>query len=248
MAGKLSGVTINQTGGPGSTVSMIIRGATSLSTDNQPLFVVDGVPMANRLNNIGGFGSDNRVDYGNAIADLDPESIESVSVLKGPSAAALYGTRAGNGVVLITTKKAKGAGMSVSVTSNTVFDIPVRFLNTQKSFSTGFFSFRPENVGGGILPPISAGDATGSGPETDKGYWAVQWDSPLDANGVPVPKEVVSYPNNIQNFIENSFTTTNGVSISNNSEIVSYRLGVTNMIHSGLVPNSDLKKRRMCSM
>ncbi len=247
MAGKVSGVTINSTGGAGSTVSMVIRGATSLSTDNQPLFVVDGVPMANTINNVGGFGKDNRVDYGNAIADLDPESIESVSILKGPSAAALYGTRAGNGVVLITTKKASGLpGMKVTVTSNTVFDIPARYLNTQTQFSTGFFSFRPENVGGGILPPISAGDDVAAGPENDKGYWAVQWQSPLDANGVPVPIEVVSYPNNIKNFINDyAFTTTNGASISNSSQSLNYRLGFTNMTHDGLIPNSDLYKNSL---
>src|SRR5690606_6754050 len=105
LAGKVAGATINATGGTGSSVSMVIRGATSLNTDNQPLFVVDGVPMSNSLNNMGRFGSDNIVDYGNAISDLNPDDIESVSVLKGPSAAALYGTRAGNGVVLITTKK-----------------------------------------------------------------------------------------------------------------------------------------------
>ncbi len=89
MAGKVSGVTINSTGGAGSTVSMVIRGATSMTTDNQPLFVVDGVPMQNTVNNVGGFGSDNKVDYGNAIADLDPESIEDITILKVPSAAAL---------------------------------------------------------------------------------------------------------------------------------------------------------------
>src|SRR5690554_1113073 len=139
MAGKVAGVTISSTGGAGSTVNMVIRGATSMSTDNQPLFVIDGVPMTNTVNNVGGFGIDNRVDYGNAIADLDPESIESVSVLKGPSAAALYGTRAGNGVVLITTKKGAGTeGMKVSVTSNTVFDFPDRFLNVQHQFASGF--------------------------------------------------------------------------------------------------------------
>ncbi len=136
MAGKVTGVQINQTGGAGSTVSMIIRGATSMSTDNQPLFVVDGVPMSSSINNVGGFGNDNRVDYGNAISDLDPESIESVSILKGPSAAALYGTRAGNGVVLITTKKAtQKKGMKVDVTSNTVFDIPTRYLDVQNRFA-----------------------------------------------------------------------------------------------------------------
>jgi TonB-linked SusC/RagA family outer membrane protein len=247
MAGKVSGVTINSTGGAGSTVSMVIRGATSMTTDNQPLFVVDGVPMENTVNNVGGFGSRNQVDYGNAIADLDPESIENITILKGPSAAALYGTRAGNGVVLITTKKAKeGDGMKISITSNTVFDIPARFLNVQSQFSSGFFSFTPESVGGGVLPDINAGDGTGSGPENDKGYWAVQWDSPLDANGVAIPTEVVSYPNNINNFINDyAFTTTNGASISSSSSDIKYRLGVTNMTHSGLVPNSDLNKNSL---
>ena len=244
IAGKVSGVTINSTGGAGSSVSMVIRGATSLSTDNQPLFEVDGVPLSNTVNNIGGFGDDNRVDYGNAIADLDPETIESISVLKGPSAAALYGSRAGNGVVLITTKKATEVdGMKVTVTSNTVFDIPARFLNVQNQFSTGFFSYRPENMGGGILPPISAGEGTGAGPENDQGYWAVQWHSPLDANGVAVPIELRSYPDNIRNFInDHGFTTTNGATIANSNPILNYRLGFSNMLHKGLVPNSDLKK------
>jgi TonB-dependent SusC/RagA subfamily outer membrane receptor len=212
MAGKVSGVTINSTGGTGSSVSMVIRGATSLSTDNQPLFVIDGVPIANSVNNVGGFGSDNRVDYGNAISDLDPESIEDVTILKGPSAAALYGARAGNGVVLITTKKAKkGQSMTVSVTSNTVFDIPSKFINKSTGFSTGFFSYRPENIGQSLLvPTINPAEGTGSGPENDQGFYAVQWDAPLDANGVPIPTEVVSYPNNIDNFLNDyAYTTTN---------------------------------------
>ena len=247
MAGKVSGVTINSTGGAGSSVSMVIRGATSMSTDNQPLFVVDGVPMSNTINNVGGFGRDNRVDYGNAIADLDPESIESVSILKGPSAAALYGTRAGNGVVLITTKKgAATEGMKVTVTSNTVFDVPVSLLNVQTRFATGMFSFRPENTGSSILPTISPGDGTGSGPENDKGYWAVQWHSPLDANGVPVPVEVVSYPNNVRNFMNDyGFTTTNSASVSSSNGGMKYRLGFTNMTHAGLIPNSDLNRNSL---
>ena len=244
MSGKVAGVTINSTGGAGSSVSMVIRGATSLSTDNQPLFVVDGVPMANTVNNVGGFGSNNRVDYGNAISDLDPESIENVTILKGPSAAALYGTRAGNGVVLITTKRAKaGERTKVAITSNTVFDIPSKFLNVQNQFSSGFFSFRPENVGGGVLPDIDAGAGTGAGPENDKGYWAVQWNAPLDANGQPIPTEVVSYADNIDNFLNPyAFTSTNGVALTSSSDAINYRLGYTNMTHSGLIPNSDLHK------
>ncbi len=246
MAGKVAGVTISSTGGAGSTVNMVIRGATSMSTDNQPLFVVDGVPMTNTVNNVGGFGSDNRVDYGNAIADLDPETIQDVSILKGPSAAALYGTRAGNGVVLITTKKATEKGMKVTITSNSVWDIPVRYLNVHTQFASGFFSYRPENFGGGILPEISPTEGTGAGPENDKGYWAVQWHSPVDANGERVPIEVVSYPNNFQNFINDfSFTTTNGASVSSSSELLNYRLGVTNMTHNGLIPNSDLNKNSL---
>ena len=247
MSGKVAGVTINSTGGTGSSVSMVIRGATSLSTDNQPLFVVDGVPIANTVNNVGGFGDDNRVDYGNAISDLDPESIESITILKGPSAAALYGTRAGNGVVLITTKKAKeNEGMKVYVTSNTVFDIPSRYVNTTTKFSTGFFSYRPENVGGGVLPNISAGDGTFNGPENDQGYWAVQWDAPLDANGQPIPTEIVSYPDNIRNFLNDyAFTTSNGAAISSSSQAVNYRMGFTNMTHSGLIPNSDLHRNNI---
>ena len=247
MSGKVSGVTINSTGGTGSSVSMVIRGATSLSTDNQPLFVVDGVPIANTINNVGGFGDDNRVDYGNAISDLDPESIENVTILKGPSAAALYGTRAGNGVVLITTKKAKAnEKMRVTVTSNTVFDIPSRYVNLQTQFASGFFSFRPEDVGGGALPDINASDGTGAGPENDKGYWAIQWDAPLDANGQRVPTEVVSYPDNTKNFLNDyAFTTTNGASISSSSQAVNYRFGFTNMTHSGLIPNSDLHRNNL---
>src|SRR3546814_2847648 len=133
---------------------MVIRGATSLSSDNQPLFVVDGVPIANTLNNVSQIGSDNRVDYGNAISSLNPDDIESVSILKGPSAAALYGSRAGNGVVLITTKSGASVNqMTVSVSSNTVFDMPYRYLDLHTKFATGVFPFTPEfnPFAGGIL-------------------------------------------------------------------------------------------------
>jgi TonB-linked SusC/RagA family outer membrane protein len=247
MAGKVTGVQINSTGGAGSSVSMVIRGATSMSTDNQPLFVVDGVPMSSSINNVGGFGRDNRVDYGNAISDLDPESIESVSILKGPSAAALYGTRAGNGVVLITTKKASAKkGMKVEVTSNTVFDVPSKFLDIQSRFAFGARPYTPDAFENGILPPFSPAESVGAGPELNKGYWQVQPFAPLDANGAPIPTELVSYPDNYKNFINSSaFTTTNGVSVSSTGDKVNYRLGISNMTNSGLVPNSDLNRNNL---
>jgi TonB-linked SusC/RagA family outer membrane protein len=247
MAGKVTGVTINSTGGTGSTVSMVIRGATSMSTDNQPLFVIDGVPMTSSVNNVGGFGSGNLVDYGNAISDIDPESIESVSILKGPSAAALYGTRAGNGVVLITTKKSdRKGGMKVELVSNTVFDIPSKYLDVQNRFGFGARSYTDQTFPGGIIPPFSPSEQAGAGPELNKGYWQVQPFAPLDANGVPIPTELVSYPDNYKNFINGSaITMTNSVAISSSSDRVNYRLGVSNMTNKGLVPNSDLNRNNL---
>jgi TonB-linked SusC/RagA family outer membrane protein len=242
MAGKVSGVSISQTGGTGSSVSMVIRGAKSLSNDNQPLFVIDGVPVINTLNNVSQVGGDNRVDYGNAISDLNPDNVESVSILKGPSAAALYGSRAGNGVVLITTKSgSKSKKMTVNITTNTVFDKPYRFLDFHTKFATGILPFTPTNnpYPGGIIS-IEEGSAGGVGPELDKGYNAIQWNSPKDANGKSIPTELKSYPNNIENFVQTGITTTNGVSIANSNDQVSYRIAYSNMSSTGIIPNSDL--------
>ncbi|WP_026350270.1 SusC/RagA family TonB-linked outer membrane protein [Dyadobacter beijingensis] len=242
LSGRVPGVTISSTGGTGSSVSMIIRGATSLSNDNQPLFVVDGVPIANTLNNVSQIGNDNRVDYGNAISSINPDDVESVSILKGPNAAALYGSRAGHGVVLITTKSgSKSKKMTVSVNSNTVFDKPYKYLNMHHKFATGILPFTPDNnpYPGGVLI-IDEGSAGGVGPELDKGYKAVQWNSPKDANGNPVPTELVSHPDNVKNFVRTGITTTNGVSIANSTELVTYRLSYSNMSNRGIIPNSDL--------
>lgn len=242
LSGKVPGVTISSTGGTGSSVSMIIRGATSLSNDNQPLFVVDGVPIANTLNNVSQVGNDNRVDYGNAISSINPDDVESVSILKGPNAAALYGSRAGHGVVLITTKSgSKSKKMTVSVNSNTVFDKPYKYLNMHHKFATGILPFTPDNnpYPGGVLL-IDENSAGGVGPELDKGYKAIQWNSPKDAKGNPIPTELVSHPDNVKNFVRTGITTTNGVSVSNSNDLVSYRLSYSNMSNRGIVPNSDL--------
>ena len=244
LSGKLAGVSINATGATGSSVSMIIRGAKSLSNDNQPLFVIDGVPVINTLNNIGQVGNDNRVDYGNAISDLNPDNIESVSVLKGPSAAALYGSRAGNGVVLITTKTgAKSNKMTVNVNSNTVFDNPFKYLNMHSKFATGVLPFTPDNnpYPGGTLY-IDEGSSGGVGPELDKGYKAVQWNSPKDAKGNQIPTDLKSYPDNVKNFVQTGITTTNGFSISNSTDAATYRISYSNMTNRGLIPGSDLFK------
>lgn len=247
LAGKVAGVQISSTGPSGSSVSMIIRGAKSLSSDNQPLFVVDGVPINNSLNNVGQIGADNRVDYGNAMSDINPEDVENVSILKGPSAAALYGSRAGNGVVLITTKSgSKVQKMTVSVTSNTVFDKPFKFLKMSTRFATGVLPFTPDSnpYPGGILR-IEEGGSGGVGPELDKGYKAIQWDSPIGADGQPIPTPLVSHPNNIKDFVQTGITSTNGISIANNNDKITYRLSYANMSSRGIVPSSDLFKNTL---
>ena len=246
MSGKVAGVTINQTGGTGSSVSMIIRGATSLSSDNQPLFVVDGVPIANTLNNISEVGTDNRVDYGNALSSINPDDIESVTILKGPSAAALYGSRAGNGVVLITSKTGRGAKkMTVTVTSNTVFDNPYKFLKWQTKFGPGLFSAIPTDVSGNLLTNpfgslIQENSGSTYGAELDRGYKEVQWNSPVDNNGNQIATPLISHKDNVKNFVQTGITSTNGVSIANNNDQVSYRLSYANMTNQGIIPNSNL--------
>ncbi len=245
LSGKTTGVAINQTGGVGSSVSMVIRGANSLSNDNQPLFVIDGIPITNSLNNVSAIGNRNTVDYGNAIASINPEDIASVTVLKGPSAAALYGSRAGNGVVLITTKNGSGVNkLTVTVSSSTVFDIPYKYLKWQTKFGSGSFSGIPVSLTGNPLTnPLGLIDESShatAGGELDMGYKAVQWNSPLDENGKPIPMPLVSHPDNVKNFLQTGITSQNSISVANSTASFNYRLSYSNMSHRGLIPNSDL--------
>lgn len=244
LSGKVAGVTVNSTGGPGSSVSMVIRGASSLTSDNQPLFVVDGIPMNNTLNNVSSIGRDNKPDYGNAISDLNPDDIASLTVLKGPSAAALYGSRAGNGVVIITTKSGKKSkGLGVTFTSNTVVDKPYKFLGKHTLLANGQRPFtqtsRPNNGLDHYSVPV--GDSYWVGPELDKGMMAYQWPY-FNENGVLTATPLVSHPDNYKEFFETGFTTTNTVSVNNSSEKVDYRISYSNMQNQGIIPNSDLHK------
>ncbi len=235
LSGRVPGVTINQTSGPGSSLSVIIRGATSLTTDNQPLFVVDGVPMSNSLNNISENGNGNQVDYGNAISDINPDDIESINVLKGPSAAALYGTRAGNGVILINTKSgARNKDLGVSFSTSNVFERPTRLLDFHYRYANGERN--------GIF---TEGSAYWAGPNLDEGNTAVQWNSPLDENGNPVPTELRSYPNAMKDFLQTGITSNNNLAISGGNEDGSFRVSYANMLHEGMIPNSDLYRNNL---
>lgn len=235
LAGRVAGVTVNQTSVVGSSTSVIIRGATSLTGDNQPLFIINGVPVQNSLSNMRAMGNRNEVDYGNPISDLNPDDIESVSVLKGPSAAALYGSRAGNGVIIITTKKGKkGEALSVNFSSSNVFETPYRYLDLHYKFANG------NRVG--LLDERSEYWA---GMELDKGLKAAQWNSPVDGNGAKIPTELKSFPDNMKNFVQTGITSTNSLAISGSSDKTNYRLSYTNMSHQGLIPNSDLFRHNL---
>jgi TonB-linked SusC/RagA family outer membrane protein len=230
LAGRMPGVTINQTSGAGSSISMVIRGASSLTSDNQPLFVVDGVPMSNSLNNNRENGNGNQVDYGNAISDINPDDIADISVLKGPSAAALYGTRAGNGVVIITTKSgSKGKSMGVSFSTSNVFERPSRLLDFHYKYANG----NREGV-------FNDGSAYWGGPELDAGNMAEQWNSPVDENGNVTPTELKSYPNAMKDFMQTGITSNNNLAISGGDDKATYRVSYGNMVHQGMIPNSDL--------
>ena len=237
--GRVAGVQINSTGGTGSTVSVILRGASSLTTDNQPLYIIDGVPLTSGLTNIGSTGSGVAVDYGGGISDINPDDIANVSVLKGPSAAALYGSRGANGVIMITTKSGKKAkGLGISFTSSNVFETPYKFLEKSMRFANGS---RPD-------PSISQIDETSSGwvgPELDKGLSAIQWPYSEEEieSGIGVAKPLISRgSNNAKNFFETAYTLTNTIAVENNSDRMNYRMSYTNMRNEGFIPNSDLKR------
>ena len=238
LAGRVPGLTLNQTGGVGSTSSVVIRGMTSLTTDNQPLYVIDGVPVESGLNNVRDMGDRNSVDYGSPIADLNPDDISNISVLKGPSAAALYGSRAANGVILISTKTgAQGEKMKVDFSSSNVFENPYKFLNFHYRYASGNRGNR-----------LDESSAYWVGPELDVGNKAVQWNSPLDENGNPIPTELRSYPDNMKNFLNTGFTTNNNISLRGGGSQSTYRVSYGNMTHNGLVPGSDLFRNSLSSV
>jgi TonB-linked SusC/RagA family outer membrane protein len=250
MAGKVSGVAISATGSsPTSSVSMVIRGVRSLNSDNQPLFVIDGVPVKNSLSNIGtNKGSNNDVDYGNAISDLNPNDIESVSILKGPSAAALYGSRAGNGVVIITTKSGKRSkGLGITLSSSTEFDKPYKYLPTNQDYTVGSDPYTTPNGFNslnGVMVDLAGTDTYRFGTPLNQGIKAIQWNSPMDASGNYTPQDMVSH-NNLKNFVQTGITSANSISIENSTDRDNYRLSYTNTANRGLIPTSGLTRHNL---
>ena len=181
LAGKVAGVVVSQgTSGPGSGTRVVIRGNNSITGNNQPLYVVDGVPIDNStLGAPTGSGQFNIGNLGDGVSDLNPDDIESLSVLKGPNAAALYGSRASNGVIIITTKKgALNKGLGISFTSNALFDNPLVLPDYQNEYGRGT---------DGNFPQINPDDplATQVNTVASAGSWGPRFDgsSQLAYNG-----------------------------------------------------------------
>ena len=244
LAGQIAGVQISNvsTGGIGGSTKVIIRGETSL-TNNNPLFVVDGIPVNNLSSGADG------VDFGNGAADINPDDVASISVLKGPTAAALYGSRAANGVIVITTKSGSGSkGLGVTYNTNvTIQPWLLKTPNYQYRYGAGE-NFEYEYVDGS-----GGGKYDGSGycwgpklnqsdPNTASGFVEIaQFASPIDPNtGKRIPIPWVARKNFLEDFFETGTAFTNNISVTGGNDKGSFRLSYTNMDQKGIVPNTDL--------
>ncbi|MEC5147121.1 SusC/RagA family TonB-linked outer membrane protein [Chitinophaga sp. 212800010-3] len=230
LSGKIAGVQVtNSQGGLGSS-RIIIRGETSIAGNNQPLFVLDGVPVDNSQLGIG-----TGRDFANAISDLNPDDIASISVLKGPNAAALYGSRASAGVIVIKTKTGKDTkgGLGITVNSGATFDKVLILPDFQNSYGQGTggqFSYK-DGKGGGLNDGVDES----WGPKLD-GRLIPQFFS----NGEAVP--FVAHPNNVKDFYVTGYTLNNGLSAGGTTDKIDYRFSYNNTKQAGILPNTGITR------
>lgn len=260
LAGKVAGVTVvGGNSGIGGSARVSIRGERSVDLNkNQPLYVIDGVPVSNAIT--GGSGKGNlEVDFGNGAGFINPDDIESISVLKGPAASALYGSRAANGVILIKSKAGKGSkkGIGVEINSNYTFENALKLPEYQKVYGQG-------NGGGGAFAFVNGG-GSGLTDGTDEGWGPAfigqsypQYNSPRTLNGQIIPflggdlnapagSVITATPwlpdnDNLKNFLQTGSTFTNNVALTGANDNGEYRVSYTNLNQKGTVPNTDLKR------
>lgn len=232
LAGRVAGVTITQGAfGPGGGSRVVIRGNNSLSQDNQPLYVVDGVPIDNSgygTANENDVGSYSKTDYGTGVSDINPDDIESISVLKGPNAAALYGSRAANGVILITTKRGgESDGLGVTVSSSLTFDRPMVLPSYQNQYGQGTQGYVPENID----DLKEAGGSWGAKLDgSDKLYWTGE------------TRPYTAQPDNVKDFFETGQTLITNVAIDGGNKDQNVRFSYTNTHSGSILPNSSIDR------
>ena len=233
LSGKVAGVDISGTaGGPTGSTNVIIRGNSQLSGTNRPLYVVDGIPVDNtQFDALSGTGQYTEgYDYGDVLSSIDPNDIENISVLKGASAAALYGSQASNGVILITTKSKGRKGWSVELDSNvSIVTVGTSYDNYQRVYGTG-------TEGEPLFDPLEAQTRTTSA-------WGGKLDASLDVpifNGSYKPYSNVD--NNILSFYRTGATYSNSLSVTNTGDDSSVRFSVSDVRSSDIVPNAGMSR------
>lgn len=227
MAGRVPGLVVSQTaGGPSGSTRVILRGSTEMTGNNQPLYVIDGVPLDNT--NYGSAGTSGGFDLGDGISSINPDDIENMSVLKGPAASALYGSRASHGVILITTKKANGKEkFSVEYNGTLTFDTQLaKWNDIQQVYGMG-------SNGTYSIDAISNTNKSW-GPKADGSNMLKYFD------GVERPYLII--PDNTSAFFRTGLTATNTAIISANSGHTGVRFTYTDMRNKDIVPQSNMSR------
>jgi TonB-linked SusC/RagA family outer membrane protein len=261
LGGKVAGLDIKRSNAMGGSTNVVIRGAKSISGNNQALFVVDGVPVsnasANTLNQQTGRAG---YDYGNAAADINPDDVASVTVLKGAAATALYGSRASNGVIIITTKKGSKNSTNVTVNSGVTFGSIDKstFIEYQKEYGQGYNSPATDGPGnvvpspgfwyrdvfgtGRVMTPQFSSDAS-YGPRFDPNLLVYQW-SALDPFSPNYQKATpwVAAANDPSTFYKTSVASNQSISIDGGGDKGTYKIGYTRNDETGVLPNSKITK------
>ena len=241
--GKVSGVNITSPGTQGGSVNIVIRGQNSITGNNQPLFVVDGVAISNANRGGAPFGGANSTfDYGNALSDINPDDIEALTILKGPNAAALYGSRAANGVVLITTRKGRNTAgrMRTEFNGNVTFESPAILPSFQNLYGQGLegaFEWVDGNYGG-----VNDGVDESWGPRLD-GRLICQFDSPGAGTSTCTPTPWVAHPDNVKSFFETGITQSATVAVSGGTDRTSGRLSLGADEIKGVFPNNSFQRK-----
>ena len=224
LSGKIAGVQIGQSSGTaGGSSSIQIRGASSIGSASSPLFIVDGLPIDN-----GAFNPDRTngiVDVGNRAGDISSDDIESINVLKGAAATALYGARAKDGAIVITTKKGRrNSQVSVTVNSSTRFENVLKLPDFQNDYAQGSYGKYNVKMLNGWGPKISS----------------VQDQTFADFKGEQVTLQ--AYPDNVKDFYETGMSYINNVAIAGGTERSDFRISVSTTNQTGVVPGSDYNK------
>ncbi|WP_439481902.1 SusC/RagA family TonB-linked outer membrane protein [Cyclobacterium plantarum] len=239
LAGRVAGVNVsNVASGPAGSSRVIIRGNTSLQGGNQPLYVIDGIPMDNT--NFGQAGVWGGADQGDGMTSVNPDDIESMSVLKGASAAALYGSRAANGVILITTKRGTAQrGIGVEINSNVVFER----INNQTDLQTQFGSgrFQGDQITGAAVRPTTVRQGYDWGAQA----WGERLGTGTSMHFDGVERPYVYAGDNWNRFYETGAAYTNSISLSGGSEAQTFRFNATDMRSSSVVPNAGFDRLNM---